>query len=99
MWLIFVDRWGELEEHFLKDKLSSGLVRQFDDNSYEYWKALIVKHEVSEEKQESLNEATNRWNNCSINETSQDPDIWFNVLYNLNLMFKNIKAKYEKYED
>ena len=39
------------------------------------------------------------WNNCSIKETSQDPDIWFNELFNLTLKFKNIKAKYEKYED
>ena len=39
------------------------------------------------------------WIKCSINDTSQDTDIWFNELYNLNLKFNNIKAKYEKYED
>ena len=42
---------------------------------------------------------TNRWNNCIIKYTSQDPDIWFNELYNLNLEFKKLKDKYEKYED
>ena len=52
-----------------------------------------------DEKQESLNEVTNRWNKCSIDDTSQDPDIWFNELYNLNLKFNNITAKYEKDED
>ena len=42
---------------------------------------------------------TNRWNNWKIKDTSLDPDIWFDDIYNLNLNFKNIKAKYEKYED
>ena len=36
---------------------------------------------------------------CRIKDRSQDPDIWFNELFDLNLKFKNIKAKYEKYED
>ena len=76
----------------------SGLVRQCDDNSHESWKDLIGNFEVSDDKQEGLNLVTNRWNNCSIKDTSQDLDIWFNVLYNINLNFNNIKAKYEKYE-
>ena len=42
---------------------------------------------------------TNRWNNCNIRNTSLDLYIWFNELYNLNLKFKDIKEKYEKYED
>ena len=42
---------------------------------------------------------TNRWNNCKIKDTSLYPDIWFNELYNLNLKFNKIEAKYEKYED
>ena len=54
---------------------------------------------MSDDKQESLYEVTNRWNNCDIKETSLDPDIWFNKLYNLNLRFKSIKPNYEKYED
>ena len=57
---------------------------------------MIYKYEVSDEKQESLNEVTNRWNNCKIKDTILDPYIWFNELYNLNLKFKKIKAKYEK---
>ena len=43
-------------------------------------------------------EFTNRWNTCSIKNTSQDTDTWFNELYNLNLKFNKIKEKYEKYE-
>ena len=82
----------------LTDKLV-GLVRQCDENAHEARKALIDKYEVSDEKQESLNEVTNRWNNCSIKDLIQDPDIWFNELYNLKLNFKNIKARYDKYED
>ena len=42
---------------------------------------------------------TNRWNNFRIKDTSQDPDIWFNELFNLNLKLKDIKAKYDKYAD
>ena len=42
---------------------------------------------------------TNWWKNCRIKDTSQDPEIWFNELYILNLKFNNIKDKYEKYED
>ena len=41
----------------------------------------------------------NRWNNCGIKDTSQDPDIWFNEIFNLNLKFKKFKGKYDKYED
>ena len=55
--------------------------------------ALIDKYEVSEEKQESVNKFTNRWNTCKIKDTSQDPDIWFNELYNLNLKFNKINLK------
>ena len=47
----------------------------------------------------SLNEVTQSWNNYRIKETSQDPDIWFNELFNLNLKFNKIKAKYDKNED
>ena len=43
-------------------------------------------------------EFTNRWNTCRIKNTSQDTDIWFNELYNLNLKFNKIKEKYEKDE-
>ena len=50
-------------------------------------------------KQDYLNELTNRCNNSKIKDTSQDPDIWFNDIYNLNLKFNNIKSKYNKYED
>ena len=53
---------------------------------------------MSDDKQESLNEVTNMCNNCRIKDTSQDPYIWFNELYNLNLKFNQIKSKYEKDE-
>ena len=76
-----------------------GLVRQCDENANDAWKALIDKYEVSDEKQESLNEVTNGWKNCKIKGTSLDPYIWFNDLYNFNLKFKKIKAKYENDED
>ena len=68
-----------------------GLVRQRDENAHEYWKALIDKYEVSDEYQESLNEVTNRCNNCRINDTNQDLEIWFNELFNLNFKLKKIK--------
>ena len=70
------------------------LVRQCDENSHDLWKALIEKNEASDEKQESLNEVTNRRKNCSIKETSQDTDICFNELYNLNIKFNKIKVKF-----
>ena len=54
---------------------------------------------MSDDNQDILNEVTKRWNNYRIKDTSQDPDIWFDELYNLNLKFKTIKTKYEKYED
>ena len=76
-----------------------GMVRQCYDNAHDAWKALIYKYEVLYEKQEILNEVTNRWNKCKIKDASIDPDIYFNELYNLNLKFKKIKEKYEKDED
>ena len=54
---------------------------------------------MSDEKQDTLNEVTNMWINCNMKETSLDPDIWFNEIYNLNLKFKKIKVKYENDED
>ena len=74
------------------------MVRQCDENVHDAWKTFIDKYEVSDEKQESLNEVTNGWNNCKIKGTSLDPYIWFNDLYNFNLKFKKIKAKYENDE-
>ena len=74
------------------------LARQCNENAHEAQKALIDKYEVSDEKQESLNEVTNRWNSCRINGTIQYPGIWFNELYNLNLKFNKIKEKYERDE-
>ena len=50
--------------------IAFGLVRQFDENSHDVWKALIDKYEVSDDKKESLNEVTNRWNKCKIKDTS-----------------------------
>ena len=72
-----------------------GLVRQCDESEHDSCKAFIDKYEVSEEKQESFNEGTNRWKNCKTKEKILDPAIWFNELYNLNLKFNNIKSKYE----
>ena len=68
-----------------------GLVKQCDENAQESWKDIIDKYEVSDEKQEILNEPTNRWNNCRIKDTSKYPDILFNGLFNLNLKFKKIQ--------
>ena len=50
-------------------------------------------YEVPDEKLEILNEVTNIWNNFSIKDIIQDPDIWFNELYNLDLKFNKIKKK------
>ena len=54
---------------------------------------------MSYKKQESLNKVTKRLNNFRINDKSKDPDMCFNELFNLNLKFKEIKTKYDKYED
>ena len=36
---------------------------------------------------------------CKIKDTIQNPDIWFNELFNLNFKFNRIKEKCVKYED
>ena len=46
-----------------------------------------------------MNEVTNRWNNFRIKDTSQDRDILFNKIFNVNPEFKDIQEKYDKYED
>ena len=33
------------------------------------------------------------WNTCRVKEKIQDPYIWFNELYNVNLKLKKIKEK------
>ena len=70
-----------------------GLVSKCDEYAHYARKELIENYEVSYEKQEILIEVTNRWNNCKKKDTSLDPDIWFNELYNLNLNFKKIKER------
>ena len=79
--------------------ITFGLVIQCYQSAHGTWKSFIEKYEVSDEKLESLNEVTNRQKNCNIKDTSLDPDIWYNELYNFNLRFNKIKAKYEKDED
>ena len=37
------------------------------------------------------------WNTCRVKEKIQDPYIWFNELYNVNLKLKKIKGKNGKY--
>ena len=67
------------------------MVIHYNENEHEYRMEIIHKYEASEEKQEVLNEVTNRSNIFMIKVTSQYPDIWFNELYNLNLKFDEIK--------
>ena len=76
------------------------------EGNFKAWNFLIIGlkeaifgYEVSNENKEILNEVTKRLNNCSIKEKSQDPNIWFNRLFNLILKFKKIKARYEKDRD
>ena len=40
--------------------INFGLVIQCDYNAHDTWKSFIDKYEVSDEKQESFNEVTNR---------------------------------------
>ena len=76
--------------------INFGLVRQWNEYAHEAWKALIGKYEVSDEKQEILNEVTNRWNNLRMKEKSQDTDIWYTELFNWNLKFKKTNEKNER---
>ena len=50
-----------------------GMVRQCDESAHDLWKALVDKYGLSDHKQESLNEVTNRWNKCKIKNTRLDP--------------------------
>ena len=43
-----------------------GMVNHYDENAHDARKALIYKYEVSDDRQEILNEVTSRWNNCKI---------------------------------
>ena len=61
--------------------IHSSLFRQCDENAHESCKTIIDKYEVSDEKQDSLNEVTSRWNNLRIKDTSQDYDICFNDIF------------------
>ena len=76
--------------------ISFGFPRKCNEYSHEASKALLDIYDVSDKKQESLNEVTNIWNNFSTGYTIQYLDIWFNELFSLNLKFNKIKAKYEK---
>ena len=68
-------------------------------NEHDAWRSLIGKYEISDKKQESLNDVTNRCKNCKIKDASLYLYIWFNELYNLNLKLNKIKEKYERDED
>ena len=74
--------------------ITFGLAIHCNENANEARKALIDKYDVSDDKQEIINEVTYRWKNCRIKETSQEPYTWFNGPFNFNFKFKKIKAKY-----
>ena len=42
--------------------------RLYNYNAHVAWEALVDKYEVSDEKQEIINELTNRWNTCRIKD-------------------------------
>ena len=63
-----------------------------DYDTFDEWKE---RKRRQNEKQERLNEVTSRWNTCRIKNTSQDPGMCFNELYNLNSRknIRNIKMR------
>ena len=75
------------------------MARQWNENVNEACKALVEKYDVSDDKQESLNEVTDIWNNSSIRYTSKYPDIWSNEWFNFNLKLNKIRVKYDNYGD
>ena len=76
-----------------------GLVIQCNNNAHEARKVLIDKYKLSDEKQEIINEVTNKWNNFRIKDTIRDPEICFNELFYLNFKLNRIKEKYDNDED
>lgn len=54
---------------------------------------------MSSEKQISLIDVTEEWNNSRLCSVKVDPDNWFTYLYRVNVGFKKIKPEYRKDDD
>ena len=75
------------------------VIQEADSNAHEAWKLLLDKYDVSSQKQNSLTDVTEEWNNSRLGSVKVDPDDWFPYLYQVNAKFKKIKAKYGKDDD
>ena len=67
------------------------LIQEADENAYEAWRLLLNKYEVSGEKQETLTDVTEEWNNAKLDSVQTDPDDWFSLLFRINAKFGKIK--------
>ena len=72
------------------------MILEAEENAHTTWKILLNKYEVSDEKSESLTDVTMEWNQCKLDSTETDPDIWFSQLFWINQKFKKINTLYEK---
>ena len=73
-------------------------------NKYTFWVGKTVQWETTsgmkgtrrqvwcfKRKTIRSNEVTNRWNKFMIKDTNKDREIWFNVIFHLNLKYNKIK--------
>ena len=75
------------------------LIQEVDEKASVAWELLLNKYEVSKEKQESLTDVTEEWNNTRLESMQTDPDDWFSLLFRINAKFGKIKSLYKKDED
>ena len=75
------------------------VIQEADGNAHEAWKLLLDKYDVLSQKQNSLTDVTEEWNNSRLSSVKVDPDDWFTYLYRVNAKFKKIKTKYGKDDD
>ena len=91
------DAWDQLVLSLSGTAFS--VIQEADGDAHEAWKLLLDKYDVSSEKQISLTDVTEEWNNSRLRSTKVDPDDWFTYLYRVNVRFKKIKTEYGKDDD
>ena len=91
------DAWDQLVLSLSGTAFS--VIQEADGDAHEAWKLLLDKYDVSSEKQISLTDVTEGWNNSRLRSTKVDPDDWFTYLYRVNARFRKIKTEYGKDDD
>ena len=82
------DTWDQLVLSLSGTAFS--VIQEADGDAHGAWNLLLDKYDVSSEKQISLTDVTEEWNNSRLHSTKVDPYDWFTYIYRVNVRFRKV---------